>query len=103
MPLTGSRDLRIDFIRGMVMMLLVVGHIEIFSWFNYLTWERIGVVSGAEGFVILAGVVLGFLYRHKIQQVGLAESAKLMIERAFKLYRVNILKLCLNPSVCPTS
>ena len=85
-----SRDLRIDFIRGMVMMLLIVGHIEIFSWFNYLTWERIGVVSGAEGFVILAGVVLGFLYRRKIQQVGLAESAMLMIERAFKLYRVNI-------------
>lgn len=83
--------LRIDFIRGMVMMLLVVGHIEIFSWFNYLTWERIGVVSGAEGFVILAGVVLGFLYRRKIQQIGLAESAKLMIERAFKLYRVNII------------
>jgi hypothetical protein len=86
----GSRDLRIDFLRGMVMAALIVGHIEIFSWFNYLTWERIGVVSGAEGFVIFAGIVMGFLYRKKIQQVGLYESAKLMIERAFKLYRVNI-------------
>lgn len=85
-----SRDLRIDFLRGMVMAALIVGHIEIFSWFNYLTWERIGVVSGAEGFVIFAGVVMGFLYRRKIQQAGLAESSMLMIERAFKLYRVNI-------------
>jgi hypothetical protein len=85
-----SRDLRIDFLRGMVMAALIVGHIEIFSWFNYLTWERIGAVSGAEGFVIFAGVVMGFLYRKKIQQVGLYESAKLMVERAFRLYRVHI-------------
>lgn len=85
-----SRDLRIDFLRGMVMAALIVGHIEIFSWFNYLTWERIGVVSGAEGFVIFAGIIMGFLYRKKIQQVGLYESVKLMLERAFKLYRVHV-------------
>lgn len=85
-----TRDLRIDFLRGVVMMVLVISHIEIFSWFNYLTWERIGVVSGGEGFVILAGIVLGFVYKRKIHKIGLFESAKLMYDRGFQLYRVNV-------------
>lgn len=84
------RDLRIDFLRGMVMLIMVVGHIEIFSWFNFLTWERIGVVAGAEGFVILSGLVMGKIYRRKIRQAGLHDASVSILKRAFKLYLVNI-------------
>lgn len=63
----------------------MVNHIEIFSAFNLLTWERIGVVSGAEGFVILAGVVLGSVHGKKIREAGLGASASALLDRALEL------------------
>jgi hypothetical protein len=85
-----SRDLRIDFLRGLAILSLVINHVEIFSWFNLLTWERLGVVSGAEGFVILAGVVLGSVYRKRIIKQGWSASAEGLINRALLLYRVDV-------------
>lgn len=89
-PEGDARDLRIDFIRGVVMFILVVVHMEIFSLYNFLVWERVGVVSGGEGFVILSGVVLGMVHRRKIERGGWKASAAGMVNRATQLYRVNI-------------
>ena len=86
----GSRDLRIDFLRGLAVFALVINHIEIFSAFNLLTWERIGVVTGAEGFVIFAGVVLGSVHRKRIQEQGWSASFQSLLDRSLQLYRVNI-------------
>lgn len=84
------RDLRIDFLRGVVMVILVINHIEIFSAFNFLVWERIGVVSGGEGFVILSGVVLGMVHRRRLREAPWSDSAARLSARAFQLYRVNL-------------
>ncbi len=89
-PMDGSRDLRIDFIRGVVMFILVVSHIELFSIFNLLTWERVGMVSGAEGFVILAGFVIGMVYGGRVRKTGLAAATNSLFDRALQLYRVNV-------------
>ena len=89
-PEGAVRDLRIDFIRGVVMFVLVAVHMEIFSVYNFLVWERIGVVSGGEGFVILSGVVLGMVHRRKIEKNGWRSSAASMVDRAAQLYRVNV-------------
>lgn len=85
-----SRDLRIDFMRGAVMIILVVVHIEIFSVFNFLAWERIGVISGAEGFVILSGIVLGGVFRRSIDKKGFSTVIDRSLDRALQLYVVNI-------------
>jgi len=85
-----SRDLRIDYLRGLVMFVLVVVHIEIFSLFDFLVWERIGVISGGEGFVILSGFVIGFVYRKKIERDGWASAFPGLVNRATQLYRVNV-------------
>ena len=43
---TGStRDLRLDFMRGIVIPLLFASHFEYFSALMYVGWERIGIVS----------------------------------------------------------
>lgn len=86
----GSRDLRIDFMRGVVMMVLVVAHVEMFSLYSLLTWERAGFVAGAEGFVILAGFVVGMVYGSRARKKGLGEATHGLVGRALQLYRVNV-------------
>jgi len=86
----GKRDLRVDFIRGTVMIILVVVHIEIFSWFNFFSWERVGLISGAEGFVILSGYVLGQVHKRINVKSGYQASTLKLFERSVQLYKVNV-------------
>ncbi|OUS32561.1 hypothetical protein A9Q99_00360 [Gammaproteobacteria bacterium 45_16_T64] len=88
--LDGGRDLRIDFMRGAVMVVLVVVHIEIFSIFNFIAWERVGLISGAEGFVILSGVVLGIVHRKILDKADYHVSMMKLFDRSAQLYRVNL-------------
>jgi hypothetical protein len=84
------RDLRLDFMRGLIMIYLVVVHMEFFSLFSLLAWERLGLVSSAEGFVLLSGIVVGLVYAKRAKDEGLIPAAKRLWRRAFKLYRVNV-------------
>ncbi|MCK5855063.1 MAG: OpgC domain-containing protein, partial [Sulfurovaceae bacterium] len=43
---SGKRDLRVDFIRGFVMLILISVHIQMTSLYNYVAWERFGMVTG---------------------------------------------------------
>jgi len=86
-----KRDLRVDFIRGFVMLILIVVHIDIFSFYNFIAWERIGVVTGAEGFVMLSGAILGLLSRTKMhEEDGLGYTVSKQFSRAFLLYRTSL-------------
>jgi|ERR1035437_9478398 hypothetical protein len=85
-----GRDLRIDMIRGLVMLEVLVVHFEFFSAYCFLFWERIGVVSGAEFFMILSGVVTGMVYKKSIMDAGLKITATKLVSRAILLWRVNV-------------
>ena len=89
-PDLDKRDLRLDFMRGLIMIYVVVVHMEYFSLFSLLAWERLGIVSSAEGFVLLSGLVVGLVYGKRAKNVGLLMAAKMLWQRAFKLYRVNV-------------
>ena len=52
------------------MLILIVVHIELFSVYNLLVWERFGVVSGGEGFVILSGYITGMVSRKRMEESG---------------------------------
>ena len=85
-----SRDLRIDFLRGLVMLVVITVHMEYYSIFGILVWEKIGFVSSAEGFVFLSGLVLGIVCRKRILKEGLWNASKKLWLRSFQLYRVNV-------------
>lgn len=58
-PTNMTRDLRLDTLRGLLLVLMTVNH---FSWLlpdgwwgSHLTWQPLGYVSAAEGFVFLSG------------------------------------------------
>jgi hypothetical protein len=84
------RDLRIDFLRGVAMLFVVVDHIDMPSLLHLISHERIGVVSGAELFVFLSGGMLGLVYRRRIEREGWTETAPRIFRRAGTLYATTI-------------
>lgn len=86
----GGRDMRIDFIRGWVMLILVIVHTEVFSLWNLLVWERVGMISGGEGFVLLSGLVLGMVSRQRLARSGFADASSRVLDRALQIYRVHV-------------
>jgi hypothetical protein len=82
----GSRDQRIDMLRGLAIVFVVVNHVGLVSLFQDVSQEFIGVVSGAELFVLLSGTVLGLVYRPKLVSGGIGEVVIRTGRRAWKLY-----------------
>jgi hypothetical protein len=81
----GKRDLRIDFLRGVAILSMVVNHLECRSYFNNITQGHI-YASSAEGFVFLSGFVLGFVTLQRINKIGLTSAMQKLLERAKILY-----------------
>lgn len=81
-----NRDHRIDLLRGIAIVFVVVNHIGLVSVFQNLSQEAIGAVSGAELFVLLSGTVLGMVYRPKLVSGGIGEVVIRTGRRAWKLY-----------------
>jgi hypothetical protein len=82
---TGKRDARIDMLRGLAIVFVVINHVGINSLFQLLSQETIGVVSGAELFVMLSGAVLGMVYGPRVK-TGLGDVVDATSKRAWKLY-----------------
>jgi hypothetical protein len=89
------RDLRIDYMRGFAMFLLIIVHLNMLSFYNYIAWERVGVVTGAEGFIALSGVILGLLYRLHLGKMSFSETMNQQFNRAFLIYKVMIVVIVL--------
>lgn len=63
-----QRDERIDLLRGVAICFVVIDHVNIASFFQLISQEAIGPVSGAEFFVALSGMVLGVVYRPRAER-----------------------------------
>jgi hypothetical protein len=85
-PPAAVRDERLDFIRGFACVSFVAAHFEAFTWFNFLFWERLGIFSGAELFVIVSGLLLGITHREVIDRSTSPTSTERLWRRAGKLY-----------------
>ena len=75
--------------RGIALVMMVVAHTEVMSVFNIFSWERFGLTTGAEGFVIL-GVYASMLNRARLQKVVLSRFSG-ALSQGMKIYRVNII------------
>jgi hypothetical protein len=74
-----GRDLRIDFLRGAVIVAMVVDHVGgDSSWLYAITGGNRFYVSAAEGFVFLAGVVAGMVYGPRAARKGGAAAVRLL-------------------------
>lgn len=85
-----DRDLRLDFLRGLVMIILISVHMDYYSLFGMFAWGRIGMVSSAEGFVALSGIVLGVVYRKRLAVHPFYYIIGKLWSRSFQLYRTMV-------------
>jgi hypothetical protein len=84
------RDVRIDVLRGLAIVFVVVNHIDVPSLFHAVSQEALGPISGAEMFVALSGVVVGMAYRSRAVRGVRAEALEPLWRRAWKLYLVTL-------------
>ncbi|MHC6592046.1 OpgC domain-containing protein [Arthrobacter sp. C152] len=80
-----ARDSRVDLLRGMAIVFVVVNHLGMASLFQLLTQEAVGFVSGAELFVLFSGLVVGMVYGPKARE-DFGTVVDLTSRRAGKLY-----------------
>ncbi len=81
-----TRDLRIDFLRGLAMICVIVDHSKLASHLSWFSYERFWLVTAAEVFVVLSGVVLGMVYAPRLLRDGWRPVIRALVRRAFILY-----------------
>ncbi|MBX4197172.1 OpgC domain-containing protein [Candidatus Saccharibacteria bacterium] len=83
---TSKRILSFDIIRGFLLLLILVGHIELPpDFWDFFTGRGRLYVSAAEGFFFLSGLLVGMVYRRKLAN-GMRYVFKKMWGRAAELY-----------------
>lgn len=80
-----SRDSRVDFLRGLAIVFVVVNHVGMTSLFQLFTQEAVGFVSGAELFVLFSGLVLGMVFGPRVKD-SFGDVVDHTTKRAGKLY-----------------
>lgn len=84
------RDVRIDVLRGLAIVFVVLNHIDVPSLFHLVSQEALGPISGAEMFVALSGVAVGMAYRSRALRSVRDEVLEPLWRRARTLYVVTL-------------
>ncbi len=87
---SGKRDYRLDFLRGLAVLVMVVDHVAGPSPLHVLTGGNRFFVSAAEGFVFISGFLVGIVYGAKVRRHGWPLAARQALGRAFTLYAVSV-------------
>lgn len=88
---SGSRDLRLDALRGFAAIAMIVDHVGGGdSWLYPITGGDRFFVSGAEFFVLIAGLTMGIVYRRLIAKSGFAAAARKTLWRGVTLYGLTV-------------
>jgi hypothetical protein len=81
-----SRDLRIDWLRGLAMACVIVNHSRLQSLLSWVSYERFWTVTAAEVFVVLSGTVLGIVYGNRLKRGEWRDVVRGLSKRAFTLW-----------------
>lgn len=87
---TGSRDLRLDALRGFCAFAMVVDHLGGASFLYPITGGNRFFVSAAEGFIFLSGLLVGLIYGPRVLRDGLTVVQLHLLRRALTLYGVTL-------------
>ena len=90
-PVTDSgRDLRFDALRGLCALVMIIDHVGGASYLYGLTGGNSFVVSAAEGFIFLSGLMVGLIYGRRIARDGLEAVQWRLLRRAATLYGLTL-------------
>jgi hypothetical protein len=86
--LPGSRDLRFDSLRGLLLVCMTVNHLP--TEMRFVTDQSLGLFSAAEGFVFLSGLIAGWVYTRKFRTAGADGLWTASVNRAQSIYRWHV-------------
>ena len=87
-----SRDVRVDFLRGIALLVILVDHID-GNILARVTYRLSGFADAAEWFVLLSGYVVGIAYGRAIERNGAFRTQAKACYRAGELYVAHIATL----------
>ncbi len=82
----GSRDRRLDFLRGFLVAAMVVDHVGGESLLTRLSGNNAFLVSAAEGFVFISGLLMGIVYGGRMTKLGLRAGMEGVLRRVGRLH-----------------
>jgi len=89
-----SRDVRVDFLRGIALLVIFVDHID-GNILARVTYRLSGFADAAEWFVLLSGYVVGIAYGRAIERNGAFRTQAKACYRAGELYVAHIATLAI--------
>jgi hypothetical protein len=88
---TSRRILTFDIIRGFLLLVILIGHIELPpNFYDFFTGRGRLYVSAAEGFFFLSGLLIGLVYRRRLSY-GMRFIFKKLWTRAAELYAGSVI------------
>lgn len=88
----GNRDVPLDLLRGLAMVILVVNHVRLESLLAHATGA---VLSAAEVLVAVSGVVVGMVFGRRWLVHGARATTTMLARRAGKLYVASVVVVAL--------
>lgn len=80
-----DRDHRIDFFRGLALLIIFIDHVRPNFWHAY-TLQRFAFFDAAEAFVLISGYVIGLVYTRTFQAGGVRACAAKAATRCRLIY-----------------
>src|SRR5579884_2923132 len=82
---TAARDIRFDALRGLMLLSMTSNHLP--TDLRVVTDQGVGIVSSAEGFVFLSGLLAGIVYGRRLLRDGASRLRRTVWQRAVTIYR----------------
>ena len=84
-----SRDLRLDFFRGVALIFIFVDHIPE-NILSYFTLEAFGFFDAAEVFIFISGFTAALVYGRRLVEKGAVYATAQVLRRAWQLYVAHV-------------
>jgi hypothetical protein len=84
-----SRDLRLDFFRGVALIFIFIDHIPE-NILSYFTLETFGFFDAAEVFIFISGFTAALVYGRRLAEKGALYATAQVLRRAWQLYVAHV-------------
>jgi len=87
-----NRILQVDFFRGLFLIIITTNHfLSTQNIIHHFTFEYLGWITAAEGFVFLSGFTAGLVYSRKLVENGEAFISLAAKKRAWTIYKYHLI------------
>jgi hypothetical protein len=86
---TTQRDLRLDFFRGVALVLIFIDHVPE-NVLSYFTLQAVGFYDAAEVFIFISGFTAALVYGRRLADKGGLYASAQVLRRAWQLYVAHI-------------